>query len=186
MCLLNVTRDIAFYEAFRRTWGTARTDGARTTPMGHDPHRWGTARTDGARPALDGARPALDGARPAPDGLRPALDGARPALDGARPALDGARPALFLNFCVFLCIVCFVSFCVLFVCKCVLNYCHRVATQLQLTNITSHHHCAYSSVFDLVSCLKGNVLKMCQHTAKPCIIQLAHSFGCGHIGTVVA
>ena len=27
------------------------------------------------------------------------------------------------------------SFCVLFVCKCVLYYCHRVATQLQLTNI---------------------------------------------------
>jgi hypothetical protein len=27
------------------------------------------------------------------------------------------------------------SFCVLFVCKCVLNYCHRVAAQLQLTNI---------------------------------------------------
>jgi hypothetical protein len=43
---------------------------------------------------------------------------------------------LFLNFCVVLCIVCFVSFCVLFVCKCVLNYCHRVATQLQLTNIS--------------------------------------------------
>jgi hypothetical protein len=51
---------------------------------------------------------------------------------------DGARPALFLNFCVFLCIVCFVSFCVLFVCKCVLNYCHRVATQLQLINISYH------------------------------------------------
>jgi uncharacterized membrane protein len=49
---------------------------------------------------------------------------------------DGARPALFLNFCVVLCIVCFVSFCVLFVCKCVLNYCHRVATQLQLINIS--------------------------------------------------
>jgi hypothetical protein len=31
-----------------------------------------------------------------------------------------------------------VSFCVLFVCKCVLNYCHRVATQLQLINISSH------------------------------------------------
>jgi hypothetical protein len=29
-----------------------------------------------------------------------------------------------------------VSFCVLFVCKCVLYYCHRVATQLQLTNIS--------------------------------------------------
>ena len=39
----------------------------------------------------------------------------------------------------FLCcssIVCFVSFCVLFVCKCVLYYCHRVATQLQLRNIS--------------------------------------------------
>jgi len=46
---------------------------------------------------------------------------------------DGARPALFQNFCVVLCIV---SFCALFVCKCVLYYCHRVATQLQLTNIS--------------------------------------------------
>jgi hypothetical protein len=32
----------------------------------------------------------------------------------------------------------FVLFCVLFVCKCVLYYCHRVATQLQLTNISYH------------------------------------------------
>jgi hypothetical protein len=40
------------------------------------------------------------------------------------------------NFCVVLCIVYFVLFCVLFVCKCVLYYCHRVATQLQLTNIS--------------------------------------------------
>ena len=43
-------------------------------------------------------------------------------------------------YCLFvLCIVCFVSYCVLFVCKCVLYvlyYCHRVATQLQLTNIS--------------------------------------------------
>jgi hypothetical protein len=31
----------------------------------------------------------------------------------------------------------FVSFCVLFLCKCVLYYCHRVATQLQLTNIAN-------------------------------------------------
>ena len=37
-----------------------------------------------------------------------------------------------------LCIVCFVLFCVVFVCKCVLYYCHRVATQLQLTNIIYH------------------------------------------------
>jgi len=34
-------------------------------------------------------------------------------------------------------VLCFMlSFCVLFVCKCVLYYCHRVATQLQLTNIS--------------------------------------------------
>ena len=40
---------------------------------------------------------------------------------------------------VVLFIVCFVSFRVLFVCKCVLYYCHRMATQLQLTNISSYH-----------------------------------------------
>jgi len=48
--------------------------------------------------------------------------------------------------CVVLCIICFVSFSVLFVCICVLYYCHRVATQLQLTNISYHiisyHKCS--------------------------------------------
>jgi hypothetical protein len=40
---------------------------------------------------------------------------------------------LYVPFCVF----CFiVLFSVLFVCKCVLYYCHRVATQLQLINIS--------------------------------------------------
>jgi len=42
---------------------------------------------------------------------------------------------VFLFLCMF-CIVCFILFCVFFVCKCVLYYCHRVATQLQLTNIS--------------------------------------------------
>ena len=40
---------------------------------------------------------------------------------------------MYVPFWVF----CFVVlFCILFVCKCVLYYCHRVATQLQLTNIS--------------------------------------------------
>jgi hypothetical protein len=46
-----------------------------------------------------------------------------------------AHNLIFVLFYVF---VCFVSLCVLFVCQCVLYYCHRVATQLQLTNI--YHH----------------------------------------------
>jgi hypothetical protein len=42
---------------------------------------------------------------------------------------------MYVPFCIFFFIV---LFCVLFVCKCVLYNCQRVATQLQLTNI-SHH-----------------------------------------------
>jgi hypothetical protein len=51
------------------------------------------------------------------------------------------------KFCVVLCIVCFVSFCVLFVCKCVLYNCHRLATQLQLTNISYHIKNVYRSAY---------------------------------------
>jgi len=40
---------------------------------------------------------------------------------------------MYVPFCVFCSIVLFF---VLFVCQCVLYYCHRVATQLQLTNIS--------------------------------------------------
>jgi len=39
---------------------------------------------------------------------------------------------------IYIYIVCFVSFCLLFLCKCVLYYCHRVATQLQLTNLSPY------------------------------------------------
>jgi hypothetical protein len=61
--------------------------------------------------------------------------------------------AALFHFCVVLCIVfCvvlvlfvfFLSFCVLPVCKCVLYNCHRVATQLQLTNIS--HHIIYHNL----------------------------------------
>jgi hypothetical protein len=65
----------------------------------------------------------------------------------------------FTYICVVLCIVCFVTFPVLFLCICVLNYCHRVATQLQLTNISYHKtwcyiqactavtsHCVYETI----------------------------------------
>jgi len=54
-----------------------------------------------------------------------------------KPAKTGHGPhSSKLVKCVVLCIDCFVLFCLLFVCKCVLYYCHRVATQLQLTNIS--------------------------------------------------
>jgi len=45
---------------------------------------------------------------------------------------------VFLLLCMFSSVysVFIVLFYVLFVCKCVLYYCHRVATQLQLTNIS--------------------------------------------------
>jgi len=52
-----------------------------------------------------------------------------------KPAKTGHSQHSSKIFCVVLCIVCFVLFCVLFVRKGVLYYCHRVATQLQLTNI---------------------------------------------------
>jgi hypothetical protein len=37
-----------------------------------------------------------------------------------------------------LCVNVYCTAAVLFVCKCVLYYCHRVATQLQFTNISYH------------------------------------------------
>jgi hypothetical protein len=65
--------------------------------------------------------------------------------------------AILLYFCVVLHTVYFVSFCVLFVCKCVLYYCHRVATQLQLTNISHHISTVYSPVYQNIKMI-GRVL----------------------------
>jgi hypothetical protein len=48
----------------------------------------------------------------------------------------GPQSSQLVVICVVLLL--FVLFYVLFVCKCVLYYCHRVATQLQLTNISYH------------------------------------------------
>jgi hypothetical protein len=58
-------------------------------------------------------------------------------MPGLNPQRRGTAHTLH-NCYVVLCIVCFVLFYVLFVCICVLYCCHRVATQLQLTNISYH------------------------------------------------
>jgi hypothetical protein len=49
-----------------------------------------------------------------------------------------AKTGLCLHSSYVLRVFCFVSVCVLFVCICILYYCHRVATKLQLTNISSY------------------------------------------------
>jgi hypothetical protein len=67
-----------------------------------------------------------------------------------KPAKTGHCPhssKIFVLFCVLF--VSIVSFCVLFVCKCVLYYCHRVATQLQLTNI-SYHIMSYHIIYHIL------------------------------------
>ena len=53
---------------------------------------------------------------------------------GPHSSLIALFHVLIVLFYVFVCVDCVVH--VLFVCKCVLYYCHRVATQLQLTNIS--------------------------------------------------
>jgi hypothetical protein len=62
---------------------------------------------------------------------------------------------------VLFCIFCFiVSFCVLLVCKCVLYCCYRVATQLQLTNISSWLR------LDSSGWGSGPVATVCKHSNK--------------------
>jgi len=75
-----------------------------------------------------------------------------------KSATMGNGPHSSKIFCVDLCIFCFVLFCVLFVCKCVLYYCHRVATQLQLTNI-SYHIIYYIISYHIISKGKAVLLQ---------------------------
>ena len=56
----------------------------------------------------------------------------------ARPLPNFLCFCTYCLFCVVLCIVC--------VCNCVLYYCHRVATQLQLTNISYHKRRIYEKI----------------------------------------
>ena len=98
-------------------------------------------------------------------------------MSGYTPQRRGTACTL-PNFCVVLCIVCFVSFRVLFVCKCVLYYCHRVATQLQLTNISYiksvTHDLPHCSRFQprtyQTRCHLSHQIGLC--------IQLGHQEGC--------
>jgi hypothetical protein len=80
-----------------------------------------------------------------------------PGYNSPRRGMARTVPNIFVLFYVLffvvLCIVVgFLSFCVLFVCKCVLYYCHRVATQLQLTNISYHVNQAMFRCFKNEEC----------------------------------
>ena len=71
------------------------------------------------------------------------------------------------------------SFCVLFVCKCVLYYCHRVATQLQLINISYLYHIIityHSPAIDLQSraSLKTHLILSLFHTSLLCAQKCAY------------
>jgi len=78
-----------------------------------------------------------------------------------KPAKMGHGPHSSKIFVV-LCIFCFVLFCVLFVCKCVLHYWHRVATLLQLTNISYHisYHniISYHFIYHITSHIYHNII----------------------------
>ena len=78
-------------------------------------------------------------------------------MPGWNPQIWGSACTL-LNCCVILCTVRFVSFYVLRVCKCVLYYCHRVATQLQLTNISYQWRKRKWSCVCLQTALQSNLL----------------------------
>jgi len=56
----------------------------------------------------------------------------------------GPHSSTLVVICIVLLLI--VLFYVLFVCKCVLYYCHRVATQLQLTNMSYQPACRIPSI----------------------------------------
>jgi hypothetical protein len=89
---------------------------------------------------------------------------------------------VFFLLCTF-CSVCSfftVLFCVLFVCKCVLYCCDRVATQLQLTNVSYHisYHIIYHHiVYHVMSChvLSSHVM-LCH--VMSCHVMSCHVMSC--------
>jgi hypothetical protein len=69
-----------------------------------------------------------------------------------KPTKAGHGPHSSQVFVLFYVLFFFVSFFVLFVYKCVLYYCHRVATQLQLTNISNLSLTSKALHWSLPSC----------------------------------
>ena len=87
---------------------------------------------------------------------------------GQMPGYNSQRRGTARTLPKSLCCPMYCLFCVVFVCKCVLYYCHRVATQMQLTNISQVINQFYSqkrNTLHLLRKSKNTELKYVQHTS---------------------